>query len=254
MTASPPARARCSRSSGVAAPPTRMASNVVAAAVASGSARMRVSWVGTSEVNRVPVGMPATAAVNRAAVKGAPVSSTLGSLPSARQRRRTWRPAMCCAGSASSHCPDRGRGTGAGPLPRWGCQPSRQVRRQRVASAEAVRAEAGSSTPFTGPVEPEVATTSAVGSPSSSSPGSRGSPTRSWSGTIPASPAATGSSAGPSPPKARANLGSRSRRASPVGISRISRRRTQYAQGYPEKSAGRLPRNESRPSTASSVP
>ncbi len=92
-------------------------------------------------------------------------------------------------------------------------------RRAAVAAAEARRALAGSNAPLGVPVEPDVATTTAVGSAGSSSPSSSGCPGRSAGSG--AAPAAWGSSAwSSSPARACARVGSRSRTASPAGTAR----------------------------------
>src|SRR5699024_11076064 len=158
----------------VAAPPTSTAAKRRSRARARASApvapvTMRVSWVGTSEVN---AGRPACAACARAgsasATKAAapkrPRSAGSGSGRAGRSRPSTW--AVRCA-RASTCTPAMWVGGSSGsqnPCPAVsGAVPS-AARSWAVASCEASSAARLSATALAPPVDPEVGTTSAVSS------------------------------------------------------------------------------------------
>ena len=145
---------------------------------------------------------------------GRPPSEALGG---ERRPRCPARSVRCprrprAAAPAGRRCGWRAAPAASFRVPRcWPCRSAGAVSRRRVASADAASAEAGSSAPFGVPVEPEVATTSAVGSCRVVLPvGQRraGAERLRASRAVSASSSAgTGSSAGPVPASAACKAG-----------------------------------------------
>ena len=140
----------------VAAPPTRMASKVRRASIPSSESMALASCIGVRPVyERSPVAASSCAARAKLGMeKPSDRSRQSGSTPATSERTNTWMPAMWEAGMASSHWP---------VPPRARC----------VASALETKLAAVSCAPFGVPVDPEVATTSAMEE-------SIGSPARMW--------------------------------------------------------------------------
>ena len=141
----PAPKAFSATAAGSCPPPISTASRSASAAVAAGSDRALASCVATNEMYRRPPCSFRTASGSAETSKPPDTSSTTGVVPASTVRISTCKPAMWCAGSASSHPP--------GP-------PSRAW----VAEALAVNAAAVNIAPFGTPAVPDVDTTSAMSS------------------------------------------------------------------------------------------